>query len=57
MNNINMDLLEIGLCGVDWICLAQDKEKWKDLMTALMKIRAAQLLAFQVVLSSTELVS
>jgi hypothetical protein len=24
MDNINMDLLEIGLSVVDWICLAQD---------------------------------
>jgi hypothetical protein len=26
-NNIKMDLLEIGWGGVDWICLAQDRDK------------------------------
>jgi hypothetical protein len=27
VDNIKMDLLEIGSGGVDWICLAQDRDK------------------------------
>jgi hypothetical protein len=29
--NISMDLGEIGWGGVDWIGLAQDRDRWKDL--------------------------
>jgi hypothetical protein len=31
-----MDLLEIGWGGVDWIGLAQDRDKWRALMNAVM---------------------
>jgi hypothetical protein len=27
-DNIEMDLRKIGLCGMDWIHLAQDKDQW-----------------------------
>jgi hypothetical protein len=27
VDNIKIDLLEIGWGGVDWICLAQDRDK------------------------------
>jgi hypothetical protein len=27
VDNITMDLLEIGWSGMDWSCLAQDKDK------------------------------
>jgi hypothetical protein len=27
VDNIKMDLVEIGRCGVDWIGLAQDRDK------------------------------
>jgi hypothetical protein len=30
VDNIKMDLLEIGWGGVDWIGLAQDKNKWSS---------------------------
>jgi hypothetical protein len=30
--NIRMDLGEVGWSGVDWIGLAQDKDKWKALV-------------------------
>jgi hypothetical protein len=36
VDNIKMDLLEIGWGGVDWIGLAQDKDKWRALMNAFM---------------------
>jgi hypothetical protein len=31
-----MDLGEIGWGGVDWICLAQDRDKWMALVNAVM---------------------
>jgi hypothetical protein len=62
-----MVLLEIGLNVVDWIGLAQDRYRWRALVSSVMNHRvpknagnyrvAAQLVASRVVLSSTELVS
>jgi hypothetical protein len=34
-----MDLLEIGWGGVDWIGLARDRDKWRALENAVMKLR------------------
>jgi hypothetical protein len=31
MDNIKMELLEVGLGGVDWIGVAQDRYRWKAL--------------------------
>jgi hypothetical protein len=39
MDNIKMDLLEIGWGGVDWIGLAQDRGKWRALVIAVMNLR------------------
>jgi hypothetical protein len=39
VDNINMDLLEIGWGGVDWIGLAQDRDKWRALVNAVMNLR------------------
>jgi hypothetical protein len=39
VDNIKMDLLEIGLGGVDWIGLAQDRDKWKALVNVFMNLR------------------
>jgi hypothetical protein len=39
INNIKMDLLEIGLCVVDWIGLAQDRYRWKALVNAVLNLR------------------
>jgi hypothetical protein len=39
VNNIKMDLLEIGWGGVDWIGLAQDTDKWRALVNAVMNLR------------------
>jgi hypothetical protein len=41
VNNIKMDLLEIGWGGVDWISLAQDGDKWRALVNAVMNLRVA----------------
>jgi hypothetical protein len=34
-----MDLIEIGWNSVDWIGLGQDRDKWRALMNAVMKLR------------------
>jgi hypothetical protein len=39
IDNIKMDLLEIGLSDVDWICLDQDIYRWRALMNAVMSLR------------------
>jgi hypothetical protein len=36
VDNIKMDLLEMGWDGVDWIGLAQDRDKWRTLVKAVM---------------------
>jgi hypothetical protein len=36
MDNIKMDLLEIGLNVVDWIGLAQDRYRWRALVNIAM---------------------
>jgi hypothetical protein len=38
VDNIKMELLEIGLDGVDWIALAQDRDKWRALVNAVMNL-------------------
>jgi hypothetical protein len=39
VDNIKMDLLEIGWGSVDWIGLAQDRDKWRALVNAVMNLR------------------
>jgi hypothetical protein len=34
-----MDLIEIGLGGMDWIVLAQDRDKWRDPLNMVMNPR------------------
>jgi hypothetical protein len=36
VDNTNMDLVELGRGGVDWIGIAQDREKWRALVNAVM---------------------
>jgi hypothetical protein len=38
VDNIKMDLLEMGW-GVDWIGLAQDRDKWRALVNVLMNLQ------------------
>jgi hypothetical protein len=39
MDNIKMDLLQIGLNVVDWIGLAQDRYTWRALVNVVMNLR------------------
>jgi hypothetical protein len=36
---IKMDLREIGWGGVEWIHLAQDRNRWRSVVNAVMNIR------------------
>jgi hypothetical protein len=58
VDNIKMELGEIGWGGVDWIGLAQDMDKRRVLVNSVMNFWilygvASQLVASQIVLSST----
>jgi hypothetical protein len=39
VDNIKMDLREIGWDGVDCIDLAQDRDQWKPLVNTVMNLR------------------
>jgi hypothetical protein len=38
-NNIKMDLREIGFGDVDWVHLAQDRNRWRALVNTVMNLR------------------
>jgi hypothetical protein len=38
VNNIKMDLREIGWDGMDWIYLAQDMDQWRALVSMVMNV-------------------
>ena len=39
VDNIRMDLQEVGCGYMDWIGLAQDRDRWRTLVSAVMKLR------------------
>jgi hypothetical protein len=39
VNNIRMDLQEVGYRYMDWIGLAQDRDSWRRLVSAVMNLR------------------
>jgi hypothetical protein len=38
-DNIKMDLLEVRWGDLDWISLAQDRDRWRTLVNAVMNLR------------------
>jgi hypothetical protein len=42
-DGIRMDLREIGLGGVDWIRLAQDRDRWRAVVNAVMNLKVLAL--------------
>jgi hypothetical protein len=38
-DNIKMDLREVGWGGMDWINLAQDRDRWRALVYTVMNLR------------------
>ena len=39
VDNIRMDLQEVGCGYIDWIGLAQDRDRWRTLVSAVMNLR------------------
>jgi len=39
VDNIRLDLQEVGCGYVDWIGLAQDRDRWRTLVSAVMNLR------------------
>jgi hypothetical protein len=36
---VRMDLRKIGLGGVDWIRLAEDRDRWRAVVSSVMNLR------------------
>jgi hypothetical protein len=39
VDNIKLDLREIGWDGVDWIDMAQDRDQWRALVNTVFNLR------------------
>ena len=39
VDNLRMDLQEVGFGYMDWIGLAQDRDSWQTLVSAVMNLR------------------
>jgi hypothetical protein len=37
-DNIKMDLRQVGWGGMDWISLAQDRDRWRSLVNVVMNL-------------------
>ena len=41
-DNIKMDFQEVGLEGMDWIDLAQDRDRWLAVVNAVINLQVPQ---------------
>ena len=41
VNNVRMDLQEVGCGYVDWIGLTQDRDSWRTLVSAVVNLRVS----------------
>jgi hypothetical protein len=41
VDNIRMDLGEVGCGGVDWIDLAQDRNRWSAVVNSVLNLRVS----------------
>jgi hypothetical protein len=41
VDNVKMDLREIGWGGVDWISLTKDRDQWKAVVNTVMNLRVS----------------
>ena len=39
VDNIRMDLQEVGCAYMEWIGLAQDRDRWRTVVSAVMNLR------------------
>jgi hypothetical protein len=39
MDNIRMDFIEVGCGDVDWIGLAQDRDRWRAPVSSVLNLR------------------
>jgi hypothetical protein len=39
LDNVKMDLVEVGWGDVDWIGLAQDRDRWRALVNSVLNLR------------------
>jgi hypothetical protein len=42
VDNIRMDLREIGCGGMDWVDMAQDRDQWRVLVNTVKNLRVPQ---------------
>jgi hypothetical protein len=38
VENVKMDLREIGWVGIDWVDLVQDRDQWRALVNTVMNL-------------------